>query len=238
MKLIDLIKQLKRKAQTIGYTCDNCEAEVFDYPAVRLCQACRSALIKNDKYTCEKCGRPTVTEGICLNCKSVLPAFDKGISPFAYHGEVAGLINRFKDGKAYLAITLGEYMADKAKVAGEVDAVAFVPQEEKRKRARGYDQAELLAEEIANRLSLPLITPLTCLGKKEQQKELSIAERIKNVEGMYRVTDRKVVKDKRILLVDDIMTTGATGSECASRLKRAGAKAVYFLTAVSLPERK
>ena len=239
MQLKELFKKLKSKWEKSGYTCDVCDREVFSYPHPRLCEDCQKALVKNDKTTCEKCGRAVVTAGVCLNCKSVIPAFDKGISPFVYYDEVAGVVNRYKSGKSHLAVTFAEYMAVAFKGIGtQVDAVTFVPLDKDKRRARGYDQAELLAKKVAEILGLPLLSALTCLGKKELQKELSVAERRDNVEGIYRVTQRKAVKDKTLLLVDDIMTTGATGSECASRLKRAGAKGVMFLTIASLPERK
>ena len=116
--------------------------------------------------------------------------------------------------------------------------VTFVPLFKGRRQSRGYDQAEKLAKVVAEKLHLPLEETLVCVGVKEKQKELGYAERKKNVAGNYRVVEKKKVKDKAYLLVDDIMTTGATGSECAERLKKAGAKAVYFLTAAALPERK
>ena len=239
MSVKDWFLKIKEKWENTGYTCDFCDREAFDYPQPRLCEDCQKSLIKNDKNTCEKCGRATVTQGVCLTCKSVAMGFDKGSSPFVYYGETAGVINRFKGGKAHLAITFAEYMAEAfTRLGVQADAVTFVPLEKAKRRARGYDQAELLAKKVAKLLGVPLLPTLTCLGKKGAQKELSVAERRDNVEGIYRVTERKAVKDKQILLIDDIMTTGATGSECASRLKRAGAKGVYFLTIASLPERK
>jgi ComF family protein len=126
----------------------------------------------------------------------------------------------------------------KSGLAVENATVTFVPLHKDRKKTRGYDQAEKLAQVVAKKLSLPLEETLTCVGKKEKQKELTLSERRKNVSGVYCVIEKKNVQDKTYLLVDDIMTTGATGSACARVLKNAGANKVIFLTAVSLDERK
>ncbi|MBQ9118208.1 MAG: ComF family protein [Clostridia bacterium] len=241
MRLKDLLEKLKKKWQDVGYTCDVCDGEIFDYPVSRLCADCKKSLVENDGLACPKCGRATVTEGVCLNCKKKLPLFDKGLSPYVYFDEVAGVINRLKSGRPYLSRFLGEQMADrflKEETPTENTVVVYVPLHREKRLSRGYDQAEKLAKVVADRLRLPLIPALVCVGKKEAQKELSLTERQKNVAGTYRVKVRKAVKDKRVLLIDDVMTTGATGSECADRLKRAGAAEVYFLTAASLPERK
>ena len=237
MKWVEKLKSLLSKT---GYTCDLCGAEVFGYPQPRICADCEASIEKG-YAVCDKCGRPSVTQGICLTCKSVVPEFDRGLSPFAYHDHVARAINRLKEGEPHLAYFFGEKMAETFKnsdLAKEGVVVTYVPLLAERKRTRGYDQAERLAKVVATQLQLPLEETLLCLGAKEKQKELSLAERKQNVAGNYRVTDKKQVKGKTYLLVDDIMTTGATGSECADRLKKAGAKAVYFLTAAALPERK
>ncbi|MBQ8428466.1 MAG: ComF family protein [Clostridia bacterium] len=241
MKLREWIEKLKDKWQKVGYTCDVCGGEVFDYPTPRLCTDCQAVLIKNERFACEKCGRAAVTEGICAACKAEMPAFDKGFSPYVYHGEVAGVVNRLKRGEAFLSLFFAEEMAKKIMQSG-IDlngaVVTFVPLDNRKRRTRGYDQAEKLAKEIAKLTGLPMEKLLLCLGKSEQQKELTRLERRKNVEGMYRVVERKRAKGKTVLLVDDIMTTGATGNECAVRLKKAGADKVYFVTAAALPERK
>ena len=91
MSIREWIEKLKDKWSSVGFTCDVCGREVFDYPSPRICSDCQKALLKNEGTVCERCGRATVTEGICTVCKAEMPAFDKGISAYVYHGEAAGV---------------------------------------------------------------------------------------------------------------------------------------------------
>ena len=224
-----------------GYTCDCCGAEVFDYPSHRLCENC-SALIALKGHRCIKCGRKTITEGVCLACKSELPIFDRGISPLAYEGMSASMINRFKNGERYLADFFAERMAKTLKESGlfsEDLLIVCVPMTKDKRLARGYNQSEELAKSLSKLLSLDFDSEV--LEKRKEttdQKHLNRKERQENVKTAFFVHKRTFVRGKNILLVDDIMTTGATGNACARVLKNAGANKVIFLTAVSLNEKK
>ena len=253
-------ENLRKRSLSVGYTCDDCEKELFDYPTHRICAECEQGLQRNSGKTCDKCGRKTVADGICLNCKRDLPAFDRGASPFVYRGRVAANINRFKKGEARLTYYFGERMAellmervlcpreDGSNALG-IDAenpllLVPIPLTDNRKAERGYNQAERLAEAVLERLrshglSVELDTEiLKKVRDGEQQKHIGYQARRENVNGAYRVEKRKECKDKLIVLIDDVMTTGATGSECADRLLRAKAKGVILLTAASLEEQK
>lgn len=107
-----LKKRIRRYAGLHSFTCDGCGAELFDYPTHRLCDACEKAIRLNDGRTCEKCGRKTLAEGICLSCKRCVPRFTKGISPFVYRGESAAFVNRIKTGTPVLAYYFAEKMAN------------------------------------------------------------------------------------------------------------------------------
>ena len=119
-----------------------------------------------------------------------------------------------------------------------------VPVTDAKRRERGFNQAERLAEVVFKRLvehgfEVELIADV--LEKRREtapQKTKSFYERKENVAGAFFVHKRKVCKDKTVVLVDDVMTTGATGNECAKLLLSAGAKEVIFLTSVALPEQK
>lgn len=273
-KLLEWLARFRARNTRSGFTCDCCECEIFDYPLHRVCARCEKSFLENTGRFCEKCGRKTLAEGICLSCKREAPAFKLGVSPFVYFGEVASLINRVKNGNRRLACYFGERMATRfleavpeAKMRfgegryavnefplgigddgkrwkeGETLYIAPVPTTEESRRARGYNQAEELAQAVAEQLVEEGLTIAYCpnaLEKREtsEQKKLSFSERVKSAEEAYRVQDRSLWKDRTVLLVDDIMTTGATGSACARRLYKAKAKEVFFLVGASLPEKK
>lgn len=226
-----------------GYTCDACGKEIFDAPYRRVCIVCQEKFIRVERV-CEKCGRSTRADGICLTCKAHLPTFEKGFSPFVYRGETASQINRLKNGNRRLAFYFGEEMAKTLKKElpnGDVLLVP-VPLTKSRLELRGYNQAEELAfavYEHLKTLDYKAELCLTALEKRkdsEGQKYLGVLERAQNALGSYHLHERKIFRDKRVVVVDDILTTGATGSECARLLYGAGAKAVYLLTASALAE--
>jgi len=248
MKLREWLDKFRRFTLTRGYTCDHCGREEFDYPNCRLCEECEEKLVRPSR-ACPKCGRETEAEGVCLTCKSQMPKFMRGISAFVYKGELALLINRMKNGNPRLAAYLGERMADALLQAFEgaherTWLIIPIPLTEKRRKERGYNQAELLAESVQSRLErqgvVAIIDKELLLKTRETalQKEKSARERANNAQGAYHVHKRKACEGKSILLVDDILTTGATGSACARSLLGARAKEVIFLTAAAMPERK
>ncbi len=248
MKAIDtLLEKYRRAAANRGYTCDVCGKEVFSYPARRLCGECFSALAGNDDKTCPKCGRKTITEGVCLACKRSPPAFSLGISPFVYEGEAGVLLNRFKNGDRYLGFFFAQEMTEafRRKALRGVEGaekellVVPVPMTKEKIRKRGYNQAEELAKTITYELKAIFCADVfEKIRETKPQKLLTAQEREKNVAGAYRLVKREACREQRVLLVDDLMTTGATGSECARLLFKAGAKEVFFLTAASAAEKK
>ena len=247
--------RIREYAADHGFTCDGCGAELFDYPQTRLCSVCEQALERNDGKVCPKCGRKTISDGVCLNCKQELPKFTRAITPFVYRGETAGFINRIKTGTPVLAYYFAEKVADEflAKYPQAEDfllekeetlLIVPVPLTKARKRGRGYNQAELLAEALCRRLRARDYAAEADTGilikrrETSQQKHMGRNERVENVAGAYHVAKRKECRGRTILLIDDILTTGATGSECAARLLAAGAKEVIFLVCAAVPERK
>ena len=252
---LDFLQKIKEKIRDFfkenGFACDGCGAEIFDYPVHRLCEGCKGKMRKNKGRTCPKCGRKTAAEGVCLSCKSHLPRFTRGYSPFVYRGETAAFINRIKNGTPALAAYFAECMAEQLIkehqnferfLSGESLLVVPVPLTEKRRLERGFNQAEELGVTLCKRLKesgygVELDTEILQKTRETaQQKHMDRKARQENVAGAYHVHKRKECRDRTIILVDDIMTTGATGSECAARLLGAGAKEVIFLVAASLPE--
>ena len=247
------IEKLRERDENIGYTCDCCGAEIFAYPKERLCADCVRDLPLNDKFRCDKCGRKSVTAGVCLDCKRTLPKFTQGVSAVVYDGKIASLINAMKNGKRRLAAFFGEYAAEsfyknfQAELTGE-NAVEWllipVPLTDAAKKKRGYNQAAEMGrniEKVLRSLGVKVTMDESVLEKKRDtpsQKRLSFLERQENLKGSFHVHKRSVCKGRDILLVDDVMTTGATGSETADLLLGAGANRVILLTGAALSEKK
>ncbi|MBO7298159.1 MAG: ComF family protein [Clostridia bacterium] len=249
-KWSEWLNKLREKAASRGYTCDICGAELFDYPTHRICKECDDLLVKNDGKTCPKCGRATLSNGACLDCKSHLPQFTLAFSAFPYEGVAAQTVNAFKNGKRYLSWYFGETLAQKAVQTLSLQALQAtewlilpVPLTANRQKERGYNQAEELAYAMYRTLQKMGVECLydtqTLIKRRDEhmQKHLSSKERFENAEGAYHLHKRKFCRDKNILLIDDILTTGATGNACAKLLLNAGAKCVYLCTVAATPER-
>ena len=189
--------------------------------------------------------RKLVTDGrmLCPDCESRLPVPEKEmqsqkisglavcLSPLYYTGDVRQSLHRYKfQGAAAYYRIYAELMAACVKEHGlTADLVTWVPLSRKRLRRRGYDQARLLAEEVAGRLALPCEQTLEKIRNNPAQSGTSGAEeRQKNVLGVYRAVTS--FAGEHVLLVDDIVTTGATLSEAAKELLNAGAEQVSGLT--------
>ena len=136
-----------------------------------------------------------------------------------------------------LADPLGEFLSRALPLDEPFDAVAAVPLHWRRRFTRGFNQAELLAAQVARRRGIPALRALRRLRFTRAQTGLTNAGRRKNVAGAFRARGRAPLEGLRILLVDDVMTTGATGSACATALKRAGAKSVTLLTVARVDRR-
>ena len=126
--------------------------------------------------------------------------------------------------------------AKAAKEFADADIVAFVPMTERAVKKRGYNQARLLAEGVSERTGIPLEAELLIKTRDTgEQKELARRERAQNLKGSFRVHERAKCRGKRILLIDDVMTTGATANAVSQALFGAGAERVYLLTAAGVP---
>ena len=189
--------------------------------------------------------RKLVTDGrmLCPDCERALPVPEKEkqskkisglavcLSPLYYTGDVRQSLHRYKfQGAAAYYRIYAELMAACVREHGlTADLVTWVPLSRKRLRRRGYDQARLLAEEVAGRLALPCEQTLEKIRNNPAQSGTSGAEeRQKNVLGVYRAVTS--FAGEHVLLVDDIVTTGATLSEAAKELLNAGAEQVSGLT--------
>ena len=157
-------------------------------------------------------------------------------SSLSYEGGYRQTIYRFKfRGQKDLAKPMGRLIAETARTTGiSFDAVTWVPMTAQKRKQRDYDQSELLAKAAAMELELPCLPLLKKVRENQTQHELSAKQRWLNVKNAYRAENE--VQGKVLLLVDDIVTTGATIGECAKVLYGAGAKAVVGVCAADAPE--
>lgn len=228
--------------------------------AVRIGRFCMALLFPE---RCAFCGEVIGFSGPCAACAGELaeltrPAGEplpreghvwrhlKAVyAPYHYGGIVRGAVLSLKFYKrADLALPLAREQAAFLRASGEaesVDAVCFVPRTRRTDKKRRYDVPHLLARELGKELGKPVLSALVKVRETVPQKELSREERRKNVSGAFAVQNAQAVRGKRILLVDDIVTTGATLEACAEPLLEAGAAACIGMTAAaafSLSERK
>lgn len=211
--------------------CIFCGEDVKDFENTPYCEDCKKEKFFNvAPKRCKICDDPIYSESdYCDNCKKEKKHFDKAIAPFLYEGKVRSMILRFKNDNAkYLAQPMAKLMAERIKDEKiEVDAIVAVPLSEKSLKRRGYNQSLLLAREIAKLLDKPVYEDvLTKTKETKHQKELSYQDRQKNLAGAFHVENWRAVKDKSVLLVDDIITTCAT-ADYLSKLLKKHAKAVY-----------
>ena len=186
----------------------------------------------------------------CEECRDNMPEHTykrkiRGVyevmSVVPYDGIYEDAILRLKGKKReQYAYQLAEYMAEKLKEDFGVlsfNSITCVPLHPDDHKERGFNQCELLAEYISKNLEVPYETLLKKTRKNKPQHSLPAKDRRKNVEGVYKPADKKLIKGKRVLLIDDIVTTGSTLGECAKILEENGALEIYMLTfATSLPK--
>ncbi|MGQ0644370.1 MAG: ComF family protein [Elusimicrobiota bacterium] len=216
--------------------CAACAEDVAPGEPGALCGGCRAAVPRRPGLACETCDVPLPDGGAhCYVCRAGRRKFRFCRSAGLYEGVLKACLIRLKyEGKDYLADTLGGILAETAAERpelGEADGVVCVPLHFWRRWRRGYNQAELLAESYCRRAGrrwLPDV--LTRCRATPSQTDLRKEERFQNVEGAFAVRKPALVKGRRLLLVDDVCTTGATLEACAAALKAAGARSVDALT--------
>ncbi|WP_448585895.1 double zinc ribbon domain-containing protein [Thermaurantiacus sp.] len=214
--------------------CAACKAPVAR--ANRFCPDCFAALPALAAPTCARCGVPLPPQAggatECLACFRDPPPFDRAAAPFAYEGPARLAVLRLKNGREELARLMAPFMLRTLELAPGALLVP-VPLHRLRLFVRGYNQAERLAEELA-RLACARHLPDALLRVRAtpSSRGLSRAQRVANVAGAFRVNPRHAaaIRGRPVVLVDDVLTTGATASACAGALKRAGASAVHVLT--------
>jgi ComF family protein len=220
--------------------CSFCRAPVADSGIPHFCSHCWSDLSPVPGPVCPSCGRPFGSpeslvrspEHECLACRTSPPHFDQALAAGLFEGPLREAIHLFKYRPVRsLGKPLAVWMAEQVRMTVPLDLAMPVPLHRKRLRQRGFNQALLLAHGFSERFSVPLrYDNLMRLRSTRPQVELTGQERRENVQGAFGLVRPAEVQEKRVLLIDDVFTTGATMNECARVLKEAGAAYVAVLT--------
>ena len=199
-------------------------------------KSCEEMLPRVTGDRCRKCGKPVWPgEKLCLDCAGTEHSYLAGFGAFVYEGVFrdAVLAMKFRGKKEYARaigyLTAREALPFLAKY--RVELLVPAPMHRKKKRVRGFDQAEELAKHISEYTGIPLATG--ALVRKEEtkaMKELREKERRRNLKGVFSVAKPERIRGRRIALIDDIYTTGATADACAEVLYRSGAACVVVVT--------
>jgi ComF family protein len=209
--------------------CAGCDAR-----GALLCVACRPRLPWLDPNSCPRCAEPARGGAICRRC---LRAGQRVLSSLRaacrYEGAVRNAIRRLKYSRVRLFAVLAAQLvaADLATRPLSADLVVPVPLSDRRQRERGYNQSELIARELAGLGVLPAPVPAALERSRDTrpQVELPRSARLENVRGAFVCERPELVAGRRVLLVDDVSTTGATLEACAASLIQAGAARVLAL---------
>lgn len=215
----------------------------YDYKGT-ICSRCEETIEENLPPFCQRCGRSLLNtasyNGLCKSC--LFGGWEENLRvfyPFKYTGAIKELIHKFKyDGMKNLANFFGErlYLFAREFILPfyQVDFICYVPLHPKKLREREFNQAHLLAKELARKTRMPILENLLFRHKYTRpQSELSGEERQTNVKGAFRLNPKykEELKNSHLLLIDDIITTGSTLKECVKELKIATCKVVALTIA-------
>lgn len=232
-KIFEKIYRADQKILDLLYPphCPFCDKAVL--PGEYICGECRKKIRTVSEPVCMKCGKPLsdFRREYCFDCGRKKHAYTQGKALWVYGREVKESLYRFKYQNRR------EYARAYASAAAEsfapwirrkkIQAIVPIPLHKKRKKKRGYNQAEVLAKELGRFLGLPVCTDiLVRVRDTKPQKTLNDTERKNNLKGAFK-TRGNIVQLKYILVVDDIYTTGSTLDVAAKALKAAGAAEVY-----------
>jgi len=205
-----------------------------------LCAECESKVSRIVPPFCNKCSEPfdgaITTTFACANCAHRTLYFEAAVSAFRSRGIVRHVILNFKYGRQiHLRHLVARWLVaafdDERLRERRFDAIVPVPLHPARQRERGFNQAALLAEWVSSHLALPLRAALQRIHYTTTQTAFDRSERMQNLRGAFRLRKKADVRNLRVLLIDDVLTTGSTLSECARILREGGAQSVYAATA-------
>lgn len=215
---------------------------------IEICSDCFKVLPRND-FFCMRCALPLADDVsgnvICGRCIQETPAYDYAYSPFRYEDDIINLVHQLKFGeKITYARTLGEILLntlqEKLKADGELniksrpDCLLPVPLHNTRMRQRGYNQSIEIVRVIAKKLNIPIeYNAVIRQRSTSAQTGLNVAQRKNNIKGAFSLVSE--IKEKHVLIIDDVMTTGSTVNELAKLLKKNKVECVGVLSIARAP---
>lgn len=220
--------------------CHLCRTFIPQAGELHICPACRDGFHFINHPLCSTCGTPFLAIGndhVCSACQKSPPAFQSARAALVYEAGVSQLIHSFKYGHAThlrrpLALLMLEQLNEWV-ISISPDLIIPVPLHIKRLRQRGFNQAVLIAEIVGQRCAIPVCSGILQRRRwTEPQINLKSEERQQNVKGAFAVKDDTLIQGKKVLLLDDVYTTGSTVRECSASLMLSGAKEVFVSTVV------
>jgi len=237
------MKFLKKFLELIFTTkikCIFCGEELNGTTSNCTCNICLNKLPFIIK-SCPRCGvnMNKEEEGVCFNCKNLNYNFKRAIARLDYSKEVIKVLHKFKfGGLKFLAEPLAGFMREAFAVSNiEADVICAVPIHANRLKERGFNQSELLANFVSKTFKIPYLNLCSKVKENPSQTTLDFKLRKENVKDVYEFNKqhKTIIKGLKVLLIDDIFTTGATCNEVAGVLLKAGAKEVNVLTIAHTP---
>jgi competence protein ComFC len=223
-----------------GIKCIVCSGELDRKTRYGVCDRCK--LPHNFKF-CLKCGKGLGSNDAvyCQDCGKEKREFDTARAPFRYEGDIVKLIYDIKYGSAkYLAANFAEFMYDTLTESGfEADVITFVPIPAERKRERGYNQAEEIAVRLFEISSIECVDALERTKYVKNLARMTKHERAEAVKGTIVLKDgaKASLKGKKVVLIDDVFTSGATANECSRILRKAKPDSIFVLTFATATEK-
>lgn len=201
-----------------------------------ICPLCMQALPRLGQH-CPQCAEPNHHGHVCGQCLKLKPSFDRVISPFVFQGPIAKIMQSFKRTPKVLGLNELTVELNQALAPYEFDMVIPMPYHWRKSLLRGHNPTTLLARKISRYLQVETTSILKRVKPTKSQQTLEKSQRRRNVRGAFEVPARyrPLLKGRNVLLIDDVLTTGATANEAAKILKRHGASSVIVACIARTP---